>query len=110
MLRKFKEEIHSSEIGLHKYEIFRADRHIPGVDLGGGVLIAVHKSIKSKLITAISDHFECLFVEIKIRNNIFIISALYVPPDSNVSLYQKYLLSLENIRNRYNNAQFIDPK
>lgn len=40
-----KEEIHSAETGLHKYEIFRSDRRIPGVDLGGGVLIAVHKSI-----------------------------------------------------------------
>lgn len=77
------------------------------MNFGGGVLLAAHKSLKSKLISATCDLFESLFVEIRIKRVLFIVSVVYVPPTSNVTLYQKYLLELETIHNRYTNAQFI---
>jgi hypothetical protein len=46
----FKDSFQSSELGMDDYEVYRCDRDIPGVGMGGGVLIAVKKQFKSSLV------------------------------------------------------------
>ena len=70
------EKIFNGEILPSCYVLFRCDRP----SLGGGVLIAVHKSLSSTLILSPSD-LEVVLVKLGLNNPV-VICCVYVPPNS----------------------------
>lgn len=63
------DNIHSSELGLYDYIIYRYDRNgkTSSSSRGGGVLIAIHKSLPSKPLIVENNNLEILFVLIKLH-------------------------------------------
>ena len=76
--------IFDSEVLPHDFILYRKDR----LSRGGGVLIAVHVSILSSLLSSPVD-LEVVSVKIGVNHD-FILCTVYVPPNSSES----YLLSL----------------
>lgn len=77
-----------------EYSVYRTDRLI---QVGGGVLIAIHNSIPSSLIDLSAGDMEfvctCLFMnDFKI-----FITCSYIPPNSDIGVYMQHLQLLQNI-------------
>ena len=95
-------DVHDLEIELGPYIIFRDDRSEAIGSRGGGVLIAVHKSLLGKPLHLLDNglfSFNQLYVilpEIKI-----IIGSTYIPPSSDILSYQEHIMHVEDISNTY---------
>ena len=82
------------------YTLYRCDRCSTGNVLrrGGGVLIAVKKTLNSCLITPYADSdLEQIFVRIKLHNSLLFIGAIYLPPNTNAERYQKHVECIEKV-------------
>ena len=88
--------IFDAEIIPPNFLIFRKDRP----SRGGGVFIAVQKSIPSKLIPS-PDSLEVVAVEIQLPNPI-VLCAVYLPPSASASSVSSTLHFLSTIVNQYN--------
>ena len=90
------EKISNPELSLSKYRVYRNDRFCEDSDnptVGGGVLIAIDKTFSSSQIVLSSNDednlkLEELFVKVTIGRNKFIFIVVYIPPDSDVELYE----------------------
>ena len=107
-----KEDIKNSELLLDDYDIFRRDR--PGKckandkegrdSRGGGVLIAVKKSLSCELIST-SVHSEIISVKIKLKGQkALIVCAVYRPPDYSLEKSQEVVNEIRNMSNRNKGA------
>lgn len=76
-------DIFDSELFDDRYIVYRKDRDFTktGKKRGGGVLTAVHKKFKSKLLSVDTD-LEAVFIEINISGNKIILTNIYLPPQS----------------------------
>ena len=95
------DKISDGEILPSSFVLYRCDRP----SRGGGVLIAVHKSLPSTLIPSPSD-LEVVVVKLGLDND-FVICCVYVPPDS-ASLYISSLINyLTNIVSSFNKCVIV---
>jgi len=103
------DNIHSSELGLYDYIIYRYDRNEKTSSLSrdGGVLIAIHKSLPSKPLIVENNNLEILFVLIKLHNQSVIISSVYIPNRSNQNIFDTYFSLVESLYHKNPNATFI---
>ena len=62
---------------------------------GGGVLIALHKKIHASSLQ-ISINTESLFIKIHHCGAKFLLAAVYLPPDSPLEYYTRFLSALED--------------
>lgn len=85
------------------HEPIRHDRLINGRQ-GGGVLIyiAVNLVYNHKLDLQ-SEFYEHIWVDIKLKNTVFAINALYRPPNESQAEHQNFLQIAENILGQLNN-------
>ena len=83
-------DIFSNEILPHDYCIYRKDRSTRG----GGVLIAVHNSIPSRIIDSPT---EMELVAILLLNLNLFVCVVYVPPSIGLSLFKNILCFLESL-------------
>lgn len=93
------ESVSDSELGLHDFSIYRCDRDYDNRkdSKGGGVLIAVRKSIKSSLICSDNKNkFESLFVKIWLCNKPILLNISYIQPQSNLETYENLLTFIES--------------
>lgn len=74
---------------------------------GGGVLIAIHKSLFCKIISINVQSIEQLFVSISINHVNFIIGGVYFPPCSPAVSYEAYTITVDDLVNSYINHNFI---
>lgn len=86
---------HNSELHLYDYNVYRKDRSTGTSQhsRGGGVLIAVHKSIKSRALTSDQD-IEQLFVLVGTGENRYIFGTAYFPPRTT---YHRYVMFGDNL-------------
>nr|CAI5852710.1 unnamed protein product [Callosobruchus analis] len=99
-------DYHDSELNLYDYSIFRRDTSslTSAHNRGGGVLIAVHKSLSSRILPSTQD-IEQLFVLVEVGATQYIIGTVYLPPGSSVD---KYVVFSDNLDSLYD--EFPDCK
>ena len=85
------EKISNGEILPSGYVLYRCDRP----SLGGGVLIAVHKSLSSSTLILSPSDLEVVLVKLGLNNPV-VICCVYVPPNSTF-LYISSLVKLTKI-------------
>ncbi|XP_075150626.1 uncharacterized protein LOC142224724 [Haematobia irritans] len=95
-----KSNVNNSEFFCSKYQIFRCDRFNESKKTGGGVLIAISIEFPSEQIL-ISNNCNIELVAVKVRvNNLYMyISCSYIPPNSDILVYNdltSYILSAFN--------------
>lgn len=95
------DSIHSSELGLNNYEIYRYDRNQPGVSRGGGCIIAIDQTIKSSPVIVDNDNLELICATFKIKSKRYILCTVYIPPGSSSDLYLKYSYIVDELISRY---------
>ena len=97
-----KPTTNDAELGLKKFSSLRLDRHDSPNNCvrGGGVLLAVNDKLKSTLLENVNP-IESLFLKIESKTAKFIITVVYLPPDSNPIDYRRFLTALEDIYSRH---------
>lgn len=76
------------EVFCDKYQVYRKDRLIRR---GGGVLVAVHSSIPSLIISFSQEpSVEILCVRLSIAGIFIFITCSYIPPNSNSEIYSEH--------------------
>jgi hypothetical protein len=94
-------DIKTPELGLSTaFNVYRLDRSelTSSKSRGGGVLIAVAKKYKSRLIKTQFNNIEHLFIDITVNNDLkLLIGCAYIPPNSNNSIYLNHMSDVERI-------------
>lgn len=77
-------EISVSELGLDEFNTFRKDTPVltSRKQLGGGILVPVHRDIHFFMTDSSVTNAEHIFVSIKLPDVNLIVGAAYVPPNS----------------------------
>lgn len=98
-----------SELGLELYSVYRKDRdcYTSFKKIGGGVLIAVKDYINSSLITLVNKEIEQIQVFLRLKSETFILSNVYFPPRTELTIYEKYCNDLEIVSDRFPSANLI---
>ncbi|KAI5712487.1 hypothetical protein M8J75_008683 [Diaphorina citri] len=93
---------------MDNYVVYRLDRNKVGVDRGGGVVIAIKKNLKSSIIKLENqDNLEILAVRFKIKSRKFVVSTVYIQPDSPSEEYLKYSYVLDEIMRKFSDSNII---
>ena len=94
--------IKNSELLLDDYDIFRRDR----ATKGGGVMLAVKKSLNCELISSAKDS-ETLFCKIKLKGKKpLILGSVYRPPAYDLDQSQKIVQEIYSITSKFKGAVF----
>lgn len=94
-----------AELYMHDYRIYRRDRS-PQTSVhsrGGGVLIAIHKTIKSRQLI-VNDNVEDLFVIIETGKKSLILAGAYFPPRSPTTAYVSLSENIDELSEAYPHA------
>lgn len=95
------DSITNAELGFDNYTVFRCDRSVSTSEClrGGGVLIAVHNSFICNRIDVVSD-IEQLFVEVRCGFKSFLFGSVYIPPCSEISVYEAHCRTVGDVLSR----------
>lgn len=95
-------DIDSAELQMLDYNIYRRDRspETSTYSRGGGVLIAVRKTLTSTVLAA-SKNIEHLFVKIDIDNSKFIFATAYFPPRSAPDKYMEFTETVDRLSEEF---------
>ena len=99
-----------AEFGLcANYQVFRCDRcSIRGTGIrGGGVLIAVKNKFPSRRLHLNNNSIEQLYIEISINSFSLIIGTVYLPPRSDIAVYNNHFDLLDNLMSNNPNSKFL---
>lgn len=93
------DEFSNCDLGMLNYNVYRCDRSsLTSIhSRGGGVLIGVRKDIPSQLVPILDNSIEYLFVSFLLNKRKYLVSGAYFPPNSNISSYDKFTNTLENL-------------
>lgn len=102
-------DIIDSEFCLTDFNIFRNDRDsdLTGLERGGGLFIAIRKSLKATHITLENSVLEQLFVMATINSKKYIFGAIYIPPSSNSETYSAHCTQLLRLCERFPNCELV---
>lgn len=103
-------EITDGEIGLPDYNIFRCDRKYESkvLERGGGVMIAVEKSIKCHVLDSSNTNgFESLFVKLWFCSKSILLNVTYIPPAGSTNAYHMLAKFFDSVFNNNKNVKFI---
>ena len=99
--------IHSSELGLTDYLVYRHGNLLDfNVSSGGGVLVAIKKGIAAQRIS-VKSSFQQVFIKIDCASTKIILCAAYFQPNSKIDLYSDHMHAVEYITNKNADHQFI---
>lgn len=89
----------SSEIMDNRYVVYRRDRSAltSSCERGGGVLVAVHKSLLSCELLLPEPSIEEIWVKVKMSECELLLCAVYIPPSSKDCIYSEHLSRVEEI-------------
>lgn len=93
------DEINTSELGFFNYKVYRCDRSSSSSNKksGGGVIIAIRDDLDSWELPSSNFTVECVFFAINLKNSIFVVGGVYLPPNQNSSQYNEFSTSLEEL-------------
>ena len=99
------EAFNDAELYLQDYRIYRRDRSLQTsvYSRGGGVLIAVHRAIKSKQL-CVKDTIEDVFVHIEVEKKSLILACVYFPPRSPSAAYVSFSENIDKFSDEYPQA------
>lgn len=100
------DSIYSSEVIDDRYNVYRRDRknnNSSKTVRGGGVLIAVLKSLFSCELCTIRDREE-IWIKIRLNQLNLILCSVYFPPASPATVYQGHMRQAEHVINNNENA------
>lgn len=102
-------DISNLELGITNFDIYRKDRDsiTSFKSRGGGVLVAIKSILSSRILPTTHDDIEAIFVLVYVGTDNIILSSVYFPPNSDISLYEKYCEDLENVSDLYPDADLI---
>lgn len=103
-------DILDAELGLKKYNVYRSDRCSEISSRGGGVLVAVKKTLASTRCINQDEEsslYEKLFIRISCHGASVIVGAVYFPPLTDLSQYQEFILYAEELRCTDGDADFL---
>jgi len=89
-----------SEIFGNDWIVYRKDRNyaLTGTERGGGVLIAIHRSIDSESLSLNqNDESEEIWAKLKISNQTIFMGACYLPPSSDLSKFEYIFNSVDAV-------------
>lgn len=91
------------------FVLFRKDRDNLTSDRkrGGGVLIAVKRSITAELIETNDSDIEQIFIRVRCTENDIIIGCVYLPPLSPLDTYINHTDTVLFLKNKYPNCKII---
>lgn len=97
------------EIVDSSYIIYRKDRDptTSTFERGGGVFIAVKRSISAELIVINENLLEQIFIKIVGHGCDIIIGCIYIPPQSRPEVYLRHISTISFIREKYPNSRLI---
>lgn len=99
------DSINDLEIFPPEFTIYRCNRsHLTSKKTqGGGVLIAVHRSMYSELIVMGDEYgVEQCWIKIRLKNKWMFLGGLYIPPKSPYELYHQHLNLIESTLSKMN--------
>ncbi|XP_051160012.1 uncharacterized protein LOC127280792, partial [Leptopilina boulardi] len=98
--------ISTSELGFDNFSTFRCDRNVATSvsQRGGGVLLSVNNNFPSILIPNSNNSIEVIFVRVNIFGSWHIFGVVYLPPNSDITIYANFYRSLEEIFFTYPNV------
>ena len=99
-----KPSVLNSEILCSRYQIFRKDRVLKK---GGGVLIAVDAKYSTNLIELNCFDIEFICISIELENFKLFVTCSYIPPSSQLDIYNQHLLAINSITNKMNDSDKI---
>ena len=73
---------------------------------GGGSLIAVHKTLTSKLLSKIDNDQESLFVQIKFKHSTLVVGCSYITKPATLAAYQNNAQHIEYLFSKYPDNHF----
>ena len=87
------DEISDNELVIDNYQILRLDRNRHG----GGIVMYIHSSLSSHVLSAGANDLELLVVSVSSLNSSskFCISLFYRPPSSNVEVFDSLYSSIK---------------
>ena len=93
----------------NKYNNYRSDRDLckSNKKTGGGVMLSVKKEISSSLVYVHQGLYETVCLLVRLNKINLIISALYMPPLYQLSLYEDYIKNLKSVLFKYNNCKIL---
>lgn len=99
-------DLGDSELSLTGYTVFRCDRShkTSGYLRGGGVLIAVRSTLKCNRIVLQEENIEQVFVLLELAGRTVIIAAVYLPPSSNIDLFERHCKTVHDVIMTYPRA------
>lgn len=103
------DSISDAELGFEDYCVYRQDRNSANSShlRGGGVLIAVRKNLLSRMLRVTVSDVEQLFVEVGLKNKHLIVGSVYLPPNSDLFVYETHCLSVEEVMKLSPNADIL---
>ena len=98
---------YDGELNLLQYNIYRKDRSSDTsvCERGRGVLIAVRKSIASRILET-PGNIEQLFVVLGSGNSSLILEAVYLPPRSRATAYTTFCDTLDTLFKKFPSSNF----
>ena len=106
----FDDEVPDENLRLHNYTVIRCDRDAEATakSRGGGVLVALNKSINSyRIVKQISLEFERLDLEITKNNCKLYLSVSYFPQLKSAVSYDEFVTNVMNTINQRNYSNFL---
>jgi len=105
-------DINDNELGLlPTYSVFRSDRGSTfGTNInirGGGVLIAVKSHLHCYSIPLQNNDVEQLFIKLSLGSFLLLIGAVYIPPKSDMNVYNSHTDTVNNLLTEYCNSKII---
>ena len=104
----FHADLIDSEIHLPNYKLFRVDRDLNNSSKlsGGGVLIAVKKELKSRILYTDS-RIDEVFVLVNIDAADYILGCVYIPPNSSNDIYVEHCDTVDRLCLEYPKSSFL---
>ncbi|XP_050516181.1 uncharacterized protein LOC126891046 [Diabrotica virgifera virgifera] len=101
-------KILDAELGLCDFNVFKHDRdtQTSSKTRGGGVLIAIHKRLRSMMVKPIDSSVEHVFAQVMCSTKKLIIGAVYFPPRSSGSLYEEHSTCMLDLADRFSDCEF----
>lgn len=100
------DELNNSQLNWMGYDIYRTNRTITGNFRGGGMIVAVRKSYKSKFLCS-NNAIENLFISVQFNSDSYVIGSVYIAPNAGIEIYKEHCQILENLFGKYQSSKYI---
>lgn len=103
------EGINDQELGFRNLNVFRTDRssETSNKGIGGGVLLAVKKSILAYKVATKCKSIESVYVAIRIKGCQLVVGNVYLPPKCSMETISNFIEELDEVRSHFSNSEIL---